>query len=140
MQVLDSGGASSKATRLWVFRYHLGQTFPPRRRYVVEKSGRSALRHRTAAPIWRPVTVPCYLAPAPWTGLFRLRSYSNYGCPIPTWTEDHKRIAAGALNTLQEARTLSRDAALAPPSALTAQDAKRPPRRSDRARQCLACS
>ena len=32
---------------------------------------------------------------------------------MPTWTEDHKRIAAGALNTLQEARTLSRDAALA---------------------------
>jgi hypothetical protein len=32
---------------------------------------------------------------------------------MPALTEDHKRIAAGALNTLQEARTLSRDAALA---------------------------
>jgi len=32
---------------------------------------------------------------------------------MSTWIEDHKRIAAGALNTLQEARTLSRDAALA---------------------------
>jgi len=31
---------------------------------------------------------------------------------MSTWTEDHKRIAAGALNTLQEARRLSRDAAL----------------------------
>src|SRR5215831_10804666 len=32
---------------------------------------------------------------------------------MSTWPEDHKRIAAGALNTLPEARTLSRDAALA---------------------------
>jgi hypothetical protein len=32
---------------------------------------------------------------------------------MSTWTEDHKRIAAGAMNTLEEARTLSRDAALA---------------------------
>ena len=32
---------------------------------------------------------------------------------MSTWPEDHKRIAAGALNTLQEARTLSRDDALA---------------------------
>jgi len=31
---------------------------------------------------------------------------------MSTWPEDHKRIAAGALNTLQEARTLSRNAAL----------------------------